>query len=146
VQKFQPSTEGNDTPQAQDNILDKLFNPNAVFFFGHPLRTFHRQAVNGMGKEFGNIFEYPLASGSFNFISPSDGVRLRDNARVLYDHQIRRYYLKLLRTLIANRRVRLCLNKFEKHLPDNAESAGACDDPARPTFATDHHHRSCGVE
>ena len=45
-------------------------------------------------------------AGGYNFLEPSDAVRLRDNARVLYDHQIRRYYLKLLRTLIANRRVR----------------------------------------
>ena len=85
-------------------MLEKLFNHNETFFFGHPVTSFHRHAVNG--KLCNSLLSLMLnETGSYNFLEPSDAVRLRDNARVLYDHQIRRYYLKLLRTLIANRRV-----------------------------------------
>lgn len=44
VQRYLPAANNG---ESVDTILDKLFDHDATFFFGHPIRNFHRYAVMG---------------------------------------------------------------------------------------------------
>jgi len=85
----------------ESDILDCAFSDDPNFYFGNPVSRVHSK----------------IQGGWFNPERPSDQVQLRDNARVLYDHYIRHYYISLLRKLLITRR----------KLIEKAKKTGALD-------------------
>lgn len=86
LKRFLPKYEG--AEKDEEAILDAAFTSNPNCYFG-----------NSMGKVHSKI-----RCGYFNPERPSAIVQLRDNRRVLYDHNIRHYYISLLKKLLIARR------------------------------------------
>uniref|UniRef100_A0A914XKZ7 ASX DEUBAD domain-containing protein n=1 Tax=Plectus sambesii TaxID=2011161 RepID=A0A914XKZ7_9BILA len=92
LKRFLPSSDASE--QSEEKILRGAFTNDKNFYFGNALGKVHSK----------------IRAGWFNPERPSDQVQLRDNARVLYDHYIRRYYISLLKKLLISRRVRSFLH------------------------------------
>uniref|UniRef100_A0A0N5AD64 CNDH2_C domain-containing protein n=1 Tax=Syphacia muris TaxID=451379 RepID=A0A0N5AD64_9BILA len=89
LKRFLPHYEGAD--EDEEAILNAAFTDDANFNFG-----------NAMGKVYAKI-----KCGYFNGERASGLVQLKDNHRVLYDHNIRHYYISLLKKLLIARQLEM---------------------------------------
>uniref|UniRef100_A0A0N4VNC8 General transcription factor 3C polypeptide 1 n=1 Tax=Enterobius vermicularis TaxID=51028 RepID=A0A0N4VNC8_ENTVE len=86
LKRFLPRYEGAENDE--ELILDAAFTDDKNFYFGNSMAKVHSK----------------IRCGYFNPERPSAIVQLRDNRRVLYDHNIRHYYISLLKKLLIARR------------------------------------------